>query len=350
MAESRDQEQSSAQQGQPQNTAPPNVPPNYRNESTNTHISTQPTQSNRPAARHDPSKRSKRMSARPNYQPFDSMATSTTRPGYSLAGNAPFEHREPRFIEDEYYDFNPHYQKPKDSPVWGLAKPLPRVVRPGMRRGREDKRKPKVVEDKAAEHNQPGDAEAIPQVGMIPSQEEDQGQKRKQPAKGSESREERGYGRPQRPAGEQSHISMPRQESGSLKCLQSGTPLDERNNPLEDWSSPFEDNRDLDERRTALSDVEELSPRPSNFSSRSRVSTQIEDLQEPQDLNDLDLEAGDKLEDDDWSLNSEEIQQHIQEEKDNFNEWAVIRAKFREPLAECLAVSPHFIPFKLFGA
>ncbi|PQE31792.1 mip transporter protein [Rutstroemia sp. NJR-2017a WRK4] len=336
MAESHDQEQGSSRQDQPQKDAPPSAPPNYRNESTNTQTNTKPAQSRRPTAQPRPSRRSKRASARPNYQTLDSTATSATRPDYSLAGNAPMEHREPRFIEEEYYDFNPTYQKPKDAPLWGLAKPLPRVVRPGMRRGRNG-RNAGVVEDKGAEHAQPGDAEAIPQVGMILSQEEGEGKKPKQSAKGSRSREERGYGRPERPARGQSNRSMARKDSGSRKFDRNGTPLDERNNPLEDWRSPFDDGGDLGERRTTLSDVAESSPRPSNITSNSRVTTQSDNLQEPQDSHELDLEAGDKLEDDDWSLNTEEVEEHIREEKDNFNQWAEIRAKFREPLAECLA-------------
>ncbi|KAM3071793.1 hypothetical protein ACMFMG_009651 [Clarireedia jacksonii] len=338
MAESHGQEQCSAQRDQPQSDAPPNAPPNYRNESTNTHTTTKVAHSNRPVARPGPSKQSRRVSARPNHQTLDSMATSATRPDYSVAGNARMEHREPRFIEDEYYDFNPNYQKPQDVPLWGLAKPLPRVVRPGMRRGRErGAKKLGVIEDKDAEHPQPGDAEAIPQVGMIPSQEEDDGKKTKHSPKDSRIREERGYGRPEHRARGPSNRSILTRDSGSRNFDRNGTPLDERNDPMEDWRLPVEDGGDLGERRTTLSDVEESSPRPSNFTLRSDVTTKINEFQEPQDFNDVDLEAGDKFEDDDWSLNTEEVEQHIREEKDNFNKWADIRAKFREPLAECLA-------------
>lgn len=112
-------------------------------------------------------------------------------------------------------------------------------------------------------------------------------------------------------------------------------------NPLEDWrgrgssfgrshSDPFDDhNVDLRDRR--LSSIQE---RPSDAST---VSV-------PADVNEIDLQSGENS--GDWPLNGEDAEQYMQEASDRHSLWCDIRAKFREPLAECLAVSFH--PTHLF--
>jgi aquaglyceroporin related protein len=200
-----------------------------------------------------------------------------------------------------------------------------------MRRGRNG-----VVENKRAENEEPGDAEAIPQVGMIDDQKKYNG--KNESSRLGRNEEDRGYGHQQERGKRKSYRSMRRQDSGNTIFDQNGTPLAERNNPLEEWRSPqapLDDGEgDLGEQNTdRLSDVEE---HPSQLT--PYVTTQSDELPNNEDGDELDLEGGDKLQDD-WSLSSEEAERYIQEEKDNSNRWASIRAKFREPLAECLAVS-----------
>ncbi|KNG91672.1 putative aquaporin [Aspergillus nomiae NRRL 13137] len=77
------------------------------------------------------SQRPSRYSQLRRRQTNQTSRTNQTIP--SLAGP-----REPDtnsiYIHPEYHDMNPDYGKTNEEPVWGLAKPLPRVVRPGMRR------------------------------------------------------------------------------------------------------------------------------------------------------------------------------------------------------------------------
>ncbi|EYE90403.1 MIP/aquaporin family protein [Aspergillus ruber CBS 135680] len=54
-----------------------------------------------------------------------------TNPDFSLAG--PYNNPQNVYISPEYLENNPGYGKPHDEPLWSLAQPFPRVVRPGMR-------------------------------------------------------------------------------------------------------------------------------------------------------------------------------------------------------------------------
>lgn len=61
--------------------------------------------------------------------------STNPEPSYSLAGPSVAETlpaNQP-FVQPGYADLNPAYDQPVNArPVWGLAKPLPRVIRPGM--------------------------------------------------------------------------------------------------------------------------------------------------------------------------------------------------------------------------
>ena len=99
-----------------------------------------------------------------------------------------------------------------------------------------------------------------------------------------------------------------------------------------DRSDPFDDqNADLGDRR--LSRVQEV---PSQSVSSASMPSVI------RDRNEIDLEAGENV--DDWSVDAE-AERYAQEGSDNHNLWSSILAKFRKPLAECLAVSPSFLIF-----
>ncbi|KAF7885531.1 uncharacterized protein EAF02_004040 [Botrytis sinoallii] len=312
-----------------QNTPAPSV----RDGSVNTQRTTRTTRSARnvrPNGQAHGSKRSHMPSLRPHgvRQPTNNTPLED-RPQYSLAGNNGGVQREPHYVDREYYDFNPNYQKPKDEPVWGLAKPLPRVVRPGMRRGKQG-----VVENKDAENAQPGSSEAIPQLGMIDDQRK--GQAKKKSNRLGRNEEDRGYGHQQQERGRRQSYRSNRQDSENLILDHNGTPLAERDNPMDEWRSPQDDGEgDLGRQNTnRLSDVEE---HPSGSTLTHHSTTQSADFANDENDDGLDLERGDKVEDDEWSLSSEEAEQYIQEERDNHNALAAIRERFREPLAECLA-------------
>jgi aquaglyceroporin related protein len=250
------------------------------------------------------------------------------RPQYSLAGNTSQAHG-PSYVDPRYYELNPRYRQLENAPVWGLAKPLPRVVRPGMKRGLPDGQR--AVEDKGAQREEPGSAEAIPQLGMIYDQRDDVGKNNNGERKDVEGR---GYGH-EGLGRRQSERRPPIAQIGSENSVvdRFGTPKDERGNPMEEWQcrgasyksriDPFDDqNADLGERR--LSTLQEVSSSPDIVAA-------------PRDENEIDLEAGEKSED--WSLDKQDAEHYAQVAADGHNTWCTIRAKFREPLAECLAVS-----------
>ncbi|KAJ6035016.1 Glycerol uptake facilitator protein [Penicillium canescens] len=67
----------------------------------------------------------------------------------------------PVYLDPEYRSMNPRYGKNNEQPVWGLAKPLPRVVRPGMRRDEH-------TQQETYDTKPRGEAEAAPELGATP--------------------------------------------------------------------------------------------------------------------------------------------------------------------------------------
>ncbi|KAI9640420.1 hypothetical protein NHQ30_011165 [Ciborinia camelliae] len=254
-------------------------------------VNTQRT--NRPNAQVHGSKRSQPPNARPHAGARQRTNTAPPgyRPQYSLAGNNGGPQHEPHYVDKEYYDFNPNYQKPKDTPVWGLAKPLPRVKK---------------------------------------------GDPKKKSNRLGRNEEDRGYGHQQPERGRRRSYRSHRQDSENMILDHHGTPIAERDDPMDDWRSPQDDDGgDLGEQNpTRLPAVEEHA---SVSTLAQHATMQSEAFKNNENDYELDLERGDKMGDDEWTLSSEEAEQYIQEEKDNHNSWASIRYKFREPLAECLA-------------
>lgn len=88
-------------------------------------------------------------------------------PTHSLEGNnmAPGQPQTAQqgnvYVEPEYRQRNPKYGRENEKPIWGLAKPLPRVVRPGMRR--DQKSQPSTQQ-----HEPPGESSAAPELGVTP--------------------------------------------------------------------------------------------------------------------------------------------------------------------------------------
>lgn len=244
------------------------------------------------------------------------------RPEFSLAGRLGPSQQQTSYVDPKYYDLNPKYQRQPQGPLWGLAKPLPRVVRRGML-GKQD-----VIEDKQAEQEQPGSSEAIPQVGMIEEQ-------RDQSRKGTNEHVARkGYGNQR--GGPKSHPSG----AGESAVERFGTPGDEKANPMEDWlaGQPSAKSQETDPfpEYDQRGDLGSGQHRKSDFPQHPGSVTAAEDFAQ-QDDQSIDLEAGDKV--DDWAVNDKEAEQYLREHRDEYNNWSSIRARLREPLAECLAVS-----------
>ncbi|PLB53653.1 putative aquaporin [Aspergillus steynii IBT 23096] len=72
------------------------------------------------------------------------------------------------YVHPEYREMNPDYMKNHEAPIWGLAKPLPRVVRPGMRRD------PTRDDTMAYQTETKGESEPIPEMKMTSSRNNDQ--------------------------------------------------------------------------------------------------------------------------------------------------------------------------------
>jgi aquaglyceroporin related protein len=213
-----------------------------------------------------------------------------------------------------------------------------------MRRGRGNEG---VLEDKAAEIEEPGNAEPIPQVGLIDDQRLDACKDPKQTLE--RQTEQRGYGHQRenlkhyskrQPSARSGHLSI-HSENRQRSFGRYGSPKEEKENPMDTWSAeqqlpdildPFDGaESDVgDQRLHRLSGVKEESLSRHNSASTESIAS------------DVDLEAGEKI--DDWPVEDEEAEHYILEERENYNAWASIRARFREPLAECLAVRcspPH---------
>jgi aquaglyceroporin related protein len=71
------------------------------------------------------------------------------------------KHQGTTYIDPEYQGMNPRYGINNEKPIWGLAKPLPRVVRPGMRRN-------KTNAQNAYQPRPAGEAEPAPELKATP--------------------------------------------------------------------------------------------------------------------------------------------------------------------------------------
>ena len=94
---------------------------------------------------------------------------------FSLAGSQTPVRKQPlAYIDPDYTLYNPHYEEGTHEPVWSLARPLPRVVRPGMRpeSAAQDEDKEEQGES-SRDHGRPGPAAEEPPAEAPPSDEQD---------------------------------------------------------------------------------------------------------------------------------------------------------------------------------
>ncbi|EYE96335.1 putative aquaglyceroporin [Aspergillus ruber CBS 135680] len=94
---------------------------------------------------------------------------------FSLAGSQPPSRNQPvAYVDPEYTQYNPHYNEENREPVWSLAQPLPRVVRPGMRPESAIKEEDKEEQDKPSkDHQGPGPAAQEPPAEVPPTDEQE---------------------------------------------------------------------------------------------------------------------------------------------------------------------------------
>ncbi|KAJ9653176.1 hypothetical protein H2201_009172 [Coniosporium apollinis] len=95
----------------------------------------------------------------PSSRRSNSFSLADPRPDDSLPSAA--KNSDP-YVDPEYRSLNPRYGKSNEKPVWGLAQPLPRVVRSRMRPNREGPVRTTV------EGEQKGETEPASQVDITP--------------------------------------------------------------------------------------------------------------------------------------------------------------------------------------
>jgi aquaglyceroporin related protein len=232
--------------------------------------------------------------------------------GFSLAGvqevSPPNQHQP--YVDPRYTELNPAYEQPVNNrPVWGLAKPLPRVVRPGM----------------------------VPTPSEL-SREDEPVDERPAPGEGAND-VEKGYNEP---------ISKLRRTSTMLQAERQRR----ENRVLQRFGSttsgiaPF--SRDS---RVNTSRIES-----EVFSPQEEV-IQEEDLglARPGKTDDGGAQSPTypfpddaasqvtQIEDDEWMNETEPIKPYGWDDEvhNHHTRWSVVRTKFREPLAELLAVRFH---------
>lgn len=308
--------------------------------------------------------------------PHPQLQSLPDRPQFSLAGSSRPVAHEPAFIDPEYYSYNPNYEKPKQKPLWGLAKPLPRVVRPGMRPG-EDRKDRKGKDDGTTAvqtHDHEPGTQPIPEIEKIASQRQ-WGHRDSKAAQRVGSRQSQARTWSRQSAGERKPSTTPLPAQAAATTPSSnvgsmfdkyGTPRDEKEDPMEKWTSTksaekhraSEASQDKDAARkmyddhegdagttplSRLSSVKEI-PSPRYSAEGSALADGDAEDYEP-DPRDLEAGSGEKL-NMGWVDDDTAVDQYEDAEAEHvYNHWGAIRLKLREPLAEALAVS--LIPLPL---
>jgi len=232
------------------------------------------------------------------------------------------------FVAPGYSDLNPSYEQPNNAkPVWSLAKPLPRVVRPGMVPTKEELLQNRQNAQLPAENSQNIGLDVDPnelELGRIPKSADP----RKMAAQVEDARLQRennfmskilsGETASQKPGSRMSRTSStrmrrPSQWSGSQGRLST---LDERG------SQPADENQPT---------------RPPEYYSDEPLRPASEEPEELDDQGKLDLPS---LDDEACPEDLHPLVQELVEEEvhNNHTTWSVIRTHHREALAEALAV------------
>lgn len=196
------------------------------------------------------------------------------------------------YVDPGYTQLNPSYDQPENvRPVWGLAKPLPRVLRPGMIPTRSEFNYNQNQTD--LEQGNSGEVDATLNIGRIATQLEETRRRRENSLMQAISPGGNGLGR----------------QSSTASHLSPFPNVDEDENDLLGMGrvSSFRPNDDM-----------------------GAIPEKVEGQEE------TDGSWGEELTlDQDWAADEEIHNLHTH--------WSVVRLQFREPFAELLAVSPLLI-------
>lgn len=263
---------------------------------------------------------------------FDVGGDHQTTAGFTLAGpgnpldtiiaNQPY-------IDPGYADLNPAYEvAPNARPVWGLAKPLPHVIRPGMIPTRTE-----VLEQAPAQlqHEKQAQEEFDLEAGRVESTSN--------PGKISQAlrtaRQDREFRLLRTYTGQSSFGGGSGRRRSSVSSGQGRHSVSERFGKIEPQDAPSDRaSQSINHTIRKLASVTEQTtpdetahPNGQGWIADDALATTPVD---------------DKMDDQDWVEDPEEIKPYDPELDEIHNlhtHWSVIRLRFREPLAELLAVT-----------
>lgn len=233
------------------------------------------------------------------------------------------------YIDPGYVDLNPAYEAaPNSRPLWGLAKPLPHVIRPGMIPTRTE-----VLQQSPAqlEHERRAQEEFDLEAGRVESTSN--------PSKISSAiktaQQDREFKLLRTYTGQSAFGGSARRRS-SISSAPGMHSITERIGKI-DQSSEGQSNR-------ASQSINHTIRKLTSVTEQSTP----DETEHPNDQGWLAADAiattpvEEKLEDDDWIEDPEELKPYDAELDEIHNlhtHWSVIRLKFREPLAELLATT-----------
>lgn len=245
------------------------------------------------------------------------LTTGTDSQGempFTLAGPDTQTAQHQPYIEPGYAQLNPAYVQPTNNrPVWGLAKPLPRVLRPGM----------------------------VPTPSELNLNQDQGGQQQQQSnAPPDLSDVERGQPSLRRAGTFQAVGDLRDQRENNLfrRGTQNGRRSTDTRRPSEIAGlAPHP------EEREEHGDGAELGPSESMLSPDASHDFAESEAQKRYDDDDSLSDATEVEDEDDWEPLQSYGMSYVEEEVHNHHtRWSIIRTRYREPLAEFLAVSnPH---------
>ena len=252
-------------------------------------------------------------------------AEAPRRPQFSLAGSYAVPAPAPSYIDPEYFELNPRYNQPVDKPIWGLARPLPRVVRTRSRLrsiapdegnlalgGRRLSNLQRLRTNRSIRSLQIN-TEPIPQFARIPSQRADAGS----------------YSHRREAAPRLKQTASKEEASNEASDFSRyGSPIEEKGDPMNSFiSSSGTCLRDSDTGDMGQLPLSKLPALLEQDSSSSGLDLEARAGLRSTELKDETI-AGEIINEDNDDIDCEIV-----------NQWSLIRARFREPLAEGLAVS-----------
>lgn len=262
---------------------------------------------------------------------FDAMSNN-----FTLAGPAPIEAlvaNQP-YVDPGYTELNPAYDQPQNTrPVWGLAKPLPRVIRPGMVPSKSELNiqipdAQQQAQDAANADLEQGRVDATLNVGRIGSQLQ---QARHQREFRMLQRTNTISLTPTSPVANENAYSQGHQGAQGAQGAQGSSPRPISRQSRNSQVIEEEGEEDLETKRPrpSLEPVPESVPAPAHYYPDDAASAITEKAGEG------DLEGG-------WIGDEVPLAAYDAESDEVHNlhtRWSVIRLAYREPLAELLAVS-----------